>query len=132
MGVVVLLCFAKRPQRVRDVSSIFFIVIDLFMVTIFTVYGTKGLFSPEGLSCRDNGDPNTFRWWVISVCCLVYGWAYSVLLCIGFTSLPLIIVFWCFYRMQMSEIANENRGLERLPLAGDLIRSLNRQRFKNS
>lgn len=131
MGVVVLLCFAKKPQRVRDLSSIFFIGIDLFVVVIMTIYGTKSLFSGPGVLCRDNGDPDTFKWWVISVCCLVYGWAYSVLLCIGFTSLPLIIVFWCFYRMQMQEIVNETR-LERIPLAGEIIRSLKRQRYKNS
>lgn len=126
MFVVVLLCFAKKPQRVRDLSSIFFIVIDLFMVTVMTVYGTKSLFSPTGLACRDTGSPDNFKWWVISVCCLIYGWAYSVLLCIGLTSLPLIIVFWCFYRMQMTEIANENR-LESMPIAGEIIRSLKRQ-----
>lgn len=128
MAVVVLLCFAKKPQRVRDISSILFIVFDLCTVTILTVYGTKSLFSPEGLACRDSGGANNFRWWVISVCCLVYGWAYSVLLCIGLTSLPLILVFWCFYRMQMTEIANESR-LENVPIAGEIIRSLKRQNF---
>lgn len=131
LGVAVLLCFAKRPQKVRDLSSILFIVIDLFLVVVMTVYGTKALFDQNGLTCRDNGDPNTFRWWIISVCCLIYGWIYSVLLCIGFTSLPLIILFWCFYRMQMNEIANETR-LERMPIAGEIIRTLKRQRFKNS
>lgn len=99
MGVVVCLCFVKRPQRVRDLSNILFIVIDLFIVVIATVYGTKALFWTSGINCRDNGNPDTFKWWVISVLCLVYGWVYSVLLCIGLTSLPLIIVFWCFYKM---------------------------------
>lgn len=108
-GVVVLLCFASRPQRVRDLSNILFIVIDIVVVTMATVYGTKALFEDHGLACRDNGDPNTFNWWVISCCLLIYGWIYSFLLCIGLTSLPLIIVFWCFYRMQMSEIENESR-----------------------
>ncbi len=99
MGVVVCLCFIKRPQRVRDLSNILFIVVDLFIVVISTIYGTKALFWTTGINCRDNGDPITFKWWVISVLCLVYGWVYSVLLCIGLTSLPLIIVFWCFYKM---------------------------------
>jgi hypothetical protein len=107
--VVSVACLAKRPQRVRDLSNILFIVLDLFLVILPTVYGTLALFQPYGLYCRDNGNPETFRWWVISVLCLVYGWVYSVLLCIGFTSLPLIVVFWCFYKMQMSEIANEGR-----------------------
>lgn len=44
------------------------------------------------------------RWWILSTCCLIYGWVYSALLCIGLAGVPLILVFWCFYKMQMSEI----------------------------
>lgn len=123
--MVVLICCSKRPQKFRDLSNICFIMIDLFLVVILTVYGTNALFGESGLECRDNGDPNTFKWWVISVCCLVYGWVYSLLLLVGLTSLPLIIVFWCFYRMQMSEIENESR-LQHIPVAGEIIRSLKR------
>ena len=98
MFVAAALCFSKRPQRIHDISVVFSILFDAAIVTIMTVYGTKSLFSPEGIICRDNGDPNTFKWWVIGCCCLVYGWAYGVLLCVGLTSLPLVIIFWCYYR----------------------------------
>jgi type II secretory pathway component PulF len=100
----------------------------MFLVVLVTGYGTKALFEDSGIECRDNNDPNTFKWWVISVITLVYGWGYSLLLLIGLTSLPLIIIFWCFYRMQMSEIENESR-LQNIPVAGEIIRTLNRQKY---
>jgi hypothetical protein len=131
MMVVTVLCFAKRPQRVRDISNIVFLTMDIGMIPILSVYGTKSLFAETGTFCRDNGNPTTFKWWVISVCCLIYGWVYSVLLCIGLTSLPLIIIFWCFYRMQMTEISNQMR-LEKLPIAGEILKTLSRTRFKNT
>ena len=124
-GVVVMLCFSARPQRVRDLSNILFIIADIAAVPLMSVYGTKALFMEQGVYCRDNGNPNTFNWWVISCCLLCYGWIYSFLLCIGLTSLPLIIVFWCFYKMQMSEIQNESR-LQNMPFASEIMRSLKR------
>jgi hypothetical protein len=130
-AIVVLICYAKRPQRVRDLSNIAAIVVDLFIVVCATIYGSFSLFSPNSLFCRDNGNPDTFCWWIISMLCLVFGWIYTVLLCIGLTSLPLIIIFWCFYRMQMTEIANESR-LQNIPIAGEIIRSLSRQRYQNT
>lgn len=99
MFVCALLCFAKQPYYIRDYSSVLFICFDFFSVIIMTIYGTKALFSTSGVNCRDNNGPDTFKWWVISMCFLIYDWGYGILLCIGFTSLPLIIVFWCFYRM---------------------------------
>jgi hypothetical protein len=100
---VVLLCYAKNPHQVRDWSNILFLVVDVIFVTFLTVYGTRALFSPVGLYCRDNNDPNTFKWWVVSLCCLVINWMYDLLLLVGLTSLPLIIIFWCIYRMQMRQ-----------------------------
>lgn len=102
--VLVLLFLTKNPYRVRDWSNLLFLIMDVVVVTFLTVYGTRALFSPIGLWCRDNNDPNTFKWWIVSMCCLIFNWLYDLLLLIGLTSLPLIVIFWCFYRMQMSEI----------------------------
>jgi hypothetical protein len=105
--ILICCCCVKKPQRVRDISNIFFILLDFVVVLLMSVYGTKALYSQSGVECRDNGDPNTFKWWVISMCCLAYGWIYSFLLIIGMTSLPLFFVFHCFYRRQMAELANQ-------------------------
>lgn len=123
--MIVLLCFVKKSQRVSDGSYIVFLVCDTAIVILLTVYGTNAVFLGQGIACRDNGQPENFRWWVVSLICLLYGMAYSFLLCIGLTSLPFIILFWCFYRMQMNEIVNESR-LANLPFAAEVIRSLKR------
>jgi hypothetical protein len=110
LSVLVTLCLTKKkPQRVKDISNIIFVCIDLLIIPIATVYGTKTLFNKPGLACRDNGDPNTFNWWVISLLFLIFGWVYSIFLALILTSVPLLIFFWCFYQMQLSEIANESR-----------------------
>lgn len=102
--VILLLFLTKNPFRVRDCANLVFLIIDAVFVTFLTVYGTRALFSPIGLWCRDNINSYTFRWWILSVCCLVFNWVYDLLLLIGLTSLPLIMIFWCFYQKQMSAI----------------------------
>jgi len=127
--VIVLLCFCKKTHTVRDGSYITFLIADTVLIILLTFYGTKAVFLGPGLHCRDNGQSATFRWWVISCICLIYGMAYTCLLCIGLTSLPCIILFWCFYRMQMNELINESR-LSHLPFAREVIRQLKRQEFR--
>lgn len=112
-GVAVLLCRSNKPQVIRDWSSVIFLLTDAVLVSLMTLYGLKNLFEPEGLICRDNGEPETFQWWVISCVCLVIGLIYSALLCVGFASVPLIVIFWCYFKLQMEELENENNtGLE--------------------
>ena len=79
-----------------DVTNLIYIVIDVFLVVTLTVYGTQALFDPQAMDCRLNS-PTLMQWWVICVCCLLFGWVYSGLLCLGLASMPLILVFWCVY-----------------------------------
>lgn len=94
---------SRKPQRLMDVSNLVYIGLDVFLVTILTVYGTQALFDQSAIDCRYQSNA-LMQWWVICVCCLLFGWIYSALLCLGLASMPLILVFWCFYQMQMSEI----------------------------
>ena len=103
--VCLLIPCTSKPQRLRDLANIVFIAIDIFLFTSITIYGTKIMFSDATKSCRE-GDvgADLLMMWIFSFCCLIYGWIYCLLLCCGLTTLPLIMIFWCVYRMQMNEI----------------------------
>lgn len=98
MVILFLLFCVKRPQRLRDFAFIVYIVLDIFFVMILTTYGTTIIFSDEALNCRQGSDYQ-LRWFVMSMFCLIFGWIYSVFLCIMLASAPIIVAFWCFYKM---------------------------------
>ena len=79
-----------------DVSNLLYVGLDVFLVVILTVYGTQALFDEQAMDCRNHSNA-LMQWWVVSVCCLLFGWIYSGLLCLGLASMPLVLVFWCFY-----------------------------------
>ena len=105
--VATLIPCTQKPYRLRDLANVVFIAIDIFLFTAITFFGTKIMFSDETKACRDNGT-DILMMWIFGVCCLLYGWVYCLLLACGLTTLPLILVFWCVYRMQMNEIVRED------------------------
>jgi len=88
--------FVKRPQRLMDVSNFIYIAEDVLVVVALTVFGSQAIFDDKTMECRETSQAMLY-FWVICVCVLVFGWVYSSLLCFGLASIPLILVFWCFY-----------------------------------
>ena len=127
---VLLLPCTTKPQRLMDICNILYLAVDVFVVVLLTVYGTQALFNEVAMECRYEST-ELMRWWVVSVCTLLFGWVYTTLLCIGLASLPLICLFWCFYKMQISEIQNEQR-LQRIPFASNVLKAFSRKRFGKS
>lgn len=97
-GVCIAVACARRPQKVMDMSNLINIGMDVFLVVLLTVFGTQVLFGEDAKQCSYQSE-SLMKWWILSTCCLIYGWVYSALLCIGLAGLPLILVFWCFYKM---------------------------------
>jgi hypothetical protein len=104
----ILLCMmlpcVKRPQRLVDVSNIVYVVVDLFFVVVLSIWGAMCIFSEEAITCKDSTTIDLMNWWILSMVCLIYGMIYSLLLCIGLASVPLILIFWCYYHMQVRNI----------------------------
>ena len=96
-----------------------YIGFDLFIVVVLTVFGGMCLFTEVTMNCKSS-NPLLLEWWIISMCMFVYGVVYSLLLCIGLTSLPFILIFWCFYSMQMRDIRNQTR-IANIPIAGNIL-----------
>lgn len=67
-------------------------------------------------------------WWVFSLFSLVFGWIYSGALCIVLTSAPIVCMFWCYYRMQMSDI-NRDTNMGNVPFARGIIERLAKQDY---
>ena len=81
-----------------------YVVVDLFYVVVLTVWGGICIFSDEAITCKDSAIIDLMNWWILSMVCLLYGLIYSLLLCIGLTSLPFILIFWCYYHMQVRNV----------------------------
>ena len=64
-------------------------------------------FDEESDGCRASDDNWVILMYILSICCLLYGWIYVILLCCGLTSLPLIAIFWCCYRNQLNNMRGE-------------------------
>ena len=107
-------------------ANVVFIAIDIFLFTAITFFGSKIMFSEETKACRDNGT-DILMMWILGFCCLLYGWVYCLLLACGLTTLPLILIFWCVYRMQMNEIAREDTNQERN--SNRIVQSLRKEAF---
>ena len=129
--VCLLIPCTKQPQRLRDLANVVFIAIDIFLFTCLTVFGTKIMFADDTKACRQGEDgSNLLMMWIFSFCCLIYGWIYCGLLCCGLTTFPLILIFWCVYRMQMNEISREESPDHQSPgNAKRVIKSLNKEKF---
>ena len=125
----------SKPQRLRDLANVVFITIDIFLFTSITVYGTKIMFSDNTKACRE-GDvgADLLMMWIFSFCCLIYGWIYCMLLCCGLTALPLILIFWCVYRMQMNEISREESPDARTfsQNSSNVIKQLKKENFNSA
>ena len=91
-------CF-KKPQQVRDISNCVFIGLDAILYTTLTIWGSMVVFDENTWKCRNSEDRKEVIMWLTSICFIVYGWVYVILLCCGLTSVPLLVIFWCVHRM---------------------------------
>ena len=105
--IVVIVSFAKHPQKTSDLANILFIGFDAIFISALTMWGTMIQFDEGAKDCRDTSDNWVLMMYIMNLGCLLYGWAYFILLCCGLTSLPLIAIFWCFYRKQMNNMRGE-------------------------
>ena len=105
--VVLLIPFSKKPTQVRDRSNFVFITMDFILYSSLTIWGTRILIKNKAIQCSESNDTIQVFMWVFSLACLLYGWVYVILLCCGLTSMPLIFIFWCVYRMQMRQMEAE-------------------------
>jgi len=96
--IVLLISFTKNPQKTSDFANLLFIAFDSLFVSSLTIWGTMIQFEDRASECRRTSDKWVLLMYVMSICCLLYGWIYVILLCCGLTSLPLIAIFWCYYR----------------------------------
>lgn len=105
--VCLVLKFTKQPQKTSDQAYLVFIILDAVFVSSLTVWGTMVQTDAAVSECRELGNNWVLLMYIFSICCLLYGWIYVILLCCGLTSLPLISIFWCFYRKQMKNMQGE-------------------------
>ena len=102
-AVATAVCWVKKPEKIRDLSSLLFRLADLLTVALLLIYGEKAVFSQEVVACRDNGNPDTFKWWVVSVSCFAYDAVLLVYIVISLVSMPLTLLFWCFQRISQEQ-----------------------------
>ena len=105
--IVVLISFARKPQKASDFANLLFIGFDAIFISSLTIWGTMAQFDEAADGCRKSDDDWVLLMYIFSICCLLYGWIYVILLCCGLTSLPLIAIFWCFYRKQLNNMRGE-------------------------
>ena len=96
--VCVLISCSQEPQKTSDFANLLFIGFDAIFVSSLTIWGTMVQFDEESDGCRASDDNWVILMYILSICCLLYGWIYVILLCCGLTSLPLLAIFWCCYR----------------------------------
>ena len=90
-----------------DFANLLFIGFDSLFVSSLTIWGTMVQFDESADGCRGSDDNWVLLMYIFSICCLLYGWIYVILLLCGLTSLPLIAIFWCFYRKQLNGMKSE-------------------------
>ena len=84
-----------------------FIGFDAIFVSSLTIWGTMIQFEDGAEGCRSSENNWVLLMYIFSICCLLYGWVYVILLLCGLTSLPLLGIFWCFYRKQLANMRGE-------------------------
>ena len=100
-----------------------------------TIWGTKVQTSDNVYVCRQTSDKWELLMYILSLACLLYGWIYVILLCCAFSSLPLIIIFWCCYRRHMGDAMGLNRRVEQSRRKAEVqkvVKSLKTQLFIES
>ncbi len=105
--IVVLISFTKLPQKTSDYANLVFIGFDAIFVSALTIWGTMIQFDEKNDGCKHSDDNWVILLYIFSICCLLYGWIYVILLCLGLSSLPLIAIFWCCYRKQLNNMRGE-------------------------
>lgn len=130
--IVVLISFTTSPQKTSDFANLLFIAFDAIFVSSLTIWGTMIQFDAPADTCRNSDDEWVILMYVMSICCLLFGWVYVILLCCGLTSVPLIAIFWCCYRKQVVSMNRQQNGARKKSEAEKVQKSLKTQIFLES